>query len=127
MEVVGYNFNKQARAKAIMTIELKDILKNTKIEKKVRPTEQLEVADIEADSYSIKSFEEDLLIVENERDLEEREIPKTIFGDLAPYLEEGMNIACTFLDGTALKAKLPDKVSCRVASIKLRSKDGTSP
>eukprot|EP01091_Cochliopodium_minus_P021241 TRINITY_DN9633_c0_g1_i1.p1 TRINITY_DN9633_c0_g1~~TRINITY_DN9633_c0_g1_i1.p1 ORF type:complete len:220 (-),score=60.43 TRINITY_DN9633_c0_g1_i1:17-676(-) len=125
MEVVGYNFNKQARSRNIMTVELKDILKNTKIEKKVRPTEEMELAEVEEGTFLIKSADKENFTVEDTKESTEKQIPRKLFEPLDVYLNEGDNVGCTFYEDQAVKIKFPLRVICKVKSVQLRAQDSS--
>jgi len=99
---------------AYMQVELKDIRDGTKLNERFRSSETVEKVRMDEKTYQFLYAEDDLLHVMDNDSYEQIALNKSLLGDQADYLQDGMEINVSSYEGEPILASVPDKVVLEV-------------
>lgn len=114
--VESSSVNMRGRAHTTYTLELRDNETGTKNPTRMRPSDKVELIQIEIDQMQFLYADDHILHVMNPTTFEQIEIPiAAVSEELRPFLQDGMNLRCNRNKGTYVYIQLPDRVACEVA------------
>ena len=113
---------KPGKGGAFNQVELKSIIKGTKLNERFRSSETVEKAELEEKKFNfLYSDEENCHFMDN-KTFEQISIPKTLTEEKYKLLKENLEVIISFMDDKPLSVELPNNVECVVditdASIK---------
>ena len=106
---------KPGKGGAFNQVELKSIVKGTKLNERFRSADKVERVRLEQKDQQFLYESDGMLVFMDVQTFEQVELPSDLLGSLRPFLQDGMTIAVEFYDDEAINAKLPQKVTCVVA------------
>jgi elongation factor P len=113
-KVLDYSHNKPGRGNATIRIKARDIRKGTTLEKTFQSGDR--VQDVRLDYHNVQYLYKDVDVFYF-MDLETFEQPginRSIIGDSAGFLKEGMEVKLTFYDNEPIDIELPTSVDLKV-------------
>ena len=101
---------KPGKGGAFNQVELKDIRSGTKLNERFRADEQVERVRLEQRPAQFLFAEEDLLTFMDNETYEQTQISKTLLGDDAVFLQDGMEVQIESHEGEPLSVQMPEVV-----------------
>ncbi len=95
-------------------IDMRRISDGVKVSQRYKTTEQVERAFIEQVDYQYLYDSGDGFTFMHGETFDQVEIPKSVVGDTAPYLQENMTVKISFYEGTPVSLELPQRVTLEV-------------
>lgn len=95
---------------AYMQVEMKDIKTGTKLNERFRSSETVEKARLDTKDFQYLYGDDDSITLMDLESYEQLHVPKTIVGDAAPFLQDGMKIVVELYEEKPLQAYLPETV-----------------
>jgi elongation factor P len=99
---------KPGKGPAYQQVELKDLVDGTKLNERFRAAETVERVRLEERTYQFLYEEGTQLNLMDQESFEQIGLDKSLIGDQAAFLQEGMEIVVQSFEGRALGARLPD-------------------
>lgn len=95
-------------------IDMRRISDGVKVSQRYKTTEQMERAFIDQVDYQYLFESGDSYTFMNSETYDQVEVPASIVGDAAAYLQENMTIKISLYDGTPVSIELPQRVTLEV-------------
>jgi elongation factor P len=95
---------------AFAQVEMKDIRTGTKTVERYRTQETVERARLDEEEMQFLYFEGDLATFMNQESFEQVTIDRSLIGDSADFLKDGMVVTVLLHEGEALSVELPQTV-----------------
>jgi elongation factor P len=113
-KVLDYSHNKPGRGNATIRIKARDIRKGNTLEKTFQSGDR--VQDIRLDYHNVQYLynDGDLFYFMDLETFEQPGIKRSIIGDSAGFLKEGMEVKLTFYDNEPIDIELPTSVDLKV-------------
>lgn len=108
----------QARMRNVKTGKL--------VEYRFRTDEEVEIARVETNDYQYLYDDGDFFVVMDNTSYEQFNIPKSLFGDAARFLKEGMNVIVAFESDEPIMAQTPATVELEITYTEPAVKGDTS-
>lgn len=108
----------QARMRNVRTGKL--------VEYRFRTDEEVEIARVETNDYQYLYDDGDFFVVMDNSSYEQFNIPKSLFGEAARFLKEGMNVLVAFESEEPIMANLPTSVDLEITYTEPAVKGDTS-
>ena len=105
---------KPGKGGAFAQIEMKSVLKNTKLNERFRSSENVEKASLEDESYNFLYEDETNYFFINPKTFEQIEIKKEIVGDKGKLLSENLEVTVSFYNNSPISVELPNQVKCKI-------------
>ena len=113
-EVIKTNHVKPGKGGAFAQVEMKSLIKNTKINERFRSSETVEKAILEESKYNFLYKDENDFYFMNPESFEQINIKKNIVGEKGQMLSENLEVIVNFHNETPLNVILPNQISCKV-------------
>lgn len=108
----------QARMRNIKTGKL--------MEYRFRTDEEVEIARVETNDYQYLYEDGDFFVVMDNNTFEQYNVPKSLFGDAARFMKEGMNVIVAFESDEPIMAQAPASVELEITYTEPAVKGDTS-
>lgn len=108
----------QARMRNVKTGKL--------VEYRFRTDEEVEIARVETNDYQYLYEDGDFFVVMDNNSFEQFNVPKSLFGDAAKFLKEGMNVIVAFESDEPIMAQAPASVELEITYTEPAVKGDTS-
>ena len=105
---------KPGKGGAFAQIEMKSVLKNTKLNERFRSSENVEKASLEDESYNFLYEDETNYFFINPKTFEQIEIKKEIVGDKGKLLTENLEVTVSFYNNSPISVELPNQIKCKI-------------
>ncbi len=99
---------------AYLQVELKNLKDGSKLNERFRASENVERARLEQRPYQFLFGDDDKLTFMNMEDYEQVELNRSLIGDQAVYLQDGMEVQIEFHEDDPLGVAVPEKVTLEV-------------
>jgi len=105
---------KPGKGGAFNQVELKSIIKGTKLNERFRSSETVEKAEIEEKKFNfLYSDDENCHFMDN-KTFEQISISKSLISEKHKFLKENLEVAISFLDEKPISVDLPNNLGCIV-------------
>ena len=115
-EVLKTNHVKPGKGGAFAQVEMKSLIKNTKLNERFRSSETVEKASLEEIKYNFLYSDEDDFYFMNPVSFEQINLNKNILGDKGKMLSENLEVTINFHDEKPLSILLPNQLTFTVES-----------
>lgn len=105
---------KPGKGPAYLQAELKCLTDGTKLNQRFNTSETVETAELDRESYQFLYEEGEQLVFMSQESFEQVALPKTLLGEAAPFLQEGMVVKVQSFEGRPLSVDIPDTVVLEV-------------
>jgi elongation factor P len=105
---------------------MRRISDGVKVSQRYKTTEQLERAFVDDHDYQYLYEDSDGYTFMNGENFEQVNVPKSIVGDYAPYLQENMTVKLSLHEGTPIAIELPQRVTLEVVDTEPAMKGQTA-
>jgi elongation factor P len=99
---------------AYLQVELKDIRDGTKLNERFRSSEAVERVRLEEKEFQFLYAEGEELTFMDQETFEQITFSRSLVGEQAVYLEDGMMVTVSTYEGEVVAAKLPDTVTIKI-------------
>ena len=113
-EVLKTNHVKPGKGGAFAQIEMKSLIKNTKLNERFRSSETVEKASIEEEKYNFLYSDENDFYFMNPLTFEQINLSKSIVGDKGKMLTENLEVTINFYNENPLSILLPNQLTCKI-------------
>ena len=117
---------KPGKGGAFNQVELKSIIKGTKLNERFRSSETVEKAEVTEKKYNFLYIDgENCHFMDNET-FEQVEILKKIIGEQHKLLKENLEVTISFMEEKAISVELPNNIECIIESTDVAIKNQTA-
>ena len=113
-EVLKTNHVKPGKGGAFAQIEMKSLIKNTKLNERFRSSETVEKASIEDEKYNFLYSDENDFYFMNPSSFEQINLSKSIVGDKGKMLTENLEVTINFYNENPLSILLPNQLKSKI-------------
>jgi len=113
-EVLKTNHVKPGKGGAFAQIEMKSLLKNTKLNERFRSSETVEKASLEEIKYNFLYNDEDDYHFINPVNFDQINIDKKLVGEKGKLLSENLEVTINFYNDKPLSVILPNQITCKI-------------
>ena len=103
---------KPGKGGAFAQIEMKSVLKNTKLNERFRSSENVEKALVEEVNFNFLYEDENSYFFMSPKTFEQIEIKKIIIGEKGRLLTENLEVVVSFYNENPISIELPTQVRC---------------
>ena len=105
---------KPGKGGAFNQVELKSVIKGTKLNERFRSNETIEKASLEEMKFNYLYDDERYYFFMNPKSFEQIEIKKDLVGDQGKLLSENLEVSVNFYNENAISVELPNQVKCKI-------------
>ena len=116
---------KPGKGGAFAQIEMKNVIKNTKLNERFRSSETVEKASVEDINFNYLYKDENNYFFINPKSFEQTEVKKNIIGEKGKLLTENLEVSISFYNENPISIDLPYQVNCKIASTDVALKGQT--
>ncbi len=98
----------------VTQIEMRRISDGVKINERYKTTDSLEKAFIDERTYTYLYQDGEHYVVMDPENFEQISVPESVIGDMAPYLQENMEVRLSTHNGLPIAIELPARVTLEV-------------
>ena len=115
-EVLKTNHVKPGKGGAFAQVEMKSLIKNTKLNERFRSSETVEKATLDEIKYNFLYSDETNFYFINPETFEQTNLNKNIIGEKSKLLSENLEVSINFYNESALSITLPNQIKCEIDS-----------
>ena len=117
---------KPGKGGAFNQVELKSLIKGTKLNERFRSNDTVEKAEVDEKKYNFLYFDgENCHFMDNET-FEQIEITKSIAGEKHKLLKENLEVSISFMEDKPISLELPVNIECIVENTDVAIKNQTA-
>jgi len=113
-EVIKTQHVKPGKGGAFAQVEMKSLLKNTKLNERFRSSETIEKATLEENKYNYLYDDENDYYFMNPETFEQINIRKDTVGEKGKMLKENLEVKINFYNENPLTVELPNQITCKI-------------
>ena len=110
-EVLKINHVKPGKGGAFAQVEMKSLVKNTKLNERFRSSETVQKANLEEIKYNFRYSDEDYFYFMNLQSFEQINLNKSILGEKGKMLTENLEVTINFYNEKPLNILLPNQLT----------------
>ena len=95
---------------AFITVEMRDIRTGTKTNERWRTADTVEKCNVEEKDCTFLFADGEALTFMDQENFEQFNLSKDVLGESAAFLQDGMQVAVDFIEGSPVSVALPEKV-----------------
>jgi elongation factor P len=115
-EVLKTNHVKPGKGGAFAQVEMKSLIKSTKLNERFRSSETVEKATLEEVKFNFLYSDETDFYFMNPETFEQTNLNKNIIGEKSKLLSENLEVTINFYDENPLSVTLPNQITCEIDS-----------
>ena len=117
---------KPGKGGAFNQVELKSIIKGTKLNERFRSSETVEKAEVDEKQFNFLYLDgENCHFMDNET-FEQVEIPKSLTGEQYKLLKENLKVTISFMEEKPISLELPNNIECTIETTDAAIKNQTA-
>ena len=105
---------KPGKGGAFAQVEMKSVIKNTKLNERFRSGETVEKASLEETIFNFLYVDENNYFFMNPKTFDQIEIKKDIIGEKGKLLTENLEVNVNFYNESPISVDLPNQVKCKI-------------
>ena len=105
---------KPGKGGAFAQVEMKSVVKNTKLNERFRSSESVEKATVEENNFNYLYSDESKYFFMDPKTFEQIEIKKESVGDKGKLLTENLEVSVSFYNENPISVELPNQVKCKI-------------
>ena len=117
---------KPGKGGAFNQVELKSIIKGTKLNERFRSSENIEKAELEDKKFNFLYLDENNCHFMENKTFEQVSIPKSLTEDKFKLLRENLEVTITFMEEKPISIELPNNIECTIESTDAAIKNQTA-
>ena len=115
-EVLKTNHVKPGKGGAFAQVEMKSLIKSTKLNERFRSSETVEKAILEEVKFNFIYNDETDFYFMNPETFEQTNLNKNIIGEKSKLLSENLEVTINFYNENPLSVTLPNQITCEIDS-----------
>ena len=124
-EILKTNHVKPGKGGAFAQVEMKSLLKNTKLNERFRSSETVEKASIEEIKHNFLYSDENDFYFMNPNSFEQINLNKNVVGNKSKMLSENLEVTINFHNDNPLSINLPNQITCVISTTDVALKGQT--
>ena len=117
---------KPGKGGAFNQVELKSILKGTKLNERFRSSETVEKVEVDERKFNFLYVDGDNCYFMDNNSFEQVEISKSITGEQYKLLKENLEVTIFFIEDKPISMELPNNIECIIESTDVAIKNQTA-
>ena len=105
---------KPGKGGAFAQVEMKSVIKNTKLNERFRSNESVEKAILEEDNFNFLYEDEINYFFMNPKTFDQIEIKKNLVGEKGKLLSENLEVSVSFHNDNPISLELPNQIECEI-------------
>ena len=124
-EILKTQHVKPGKGGAFAQIEMKSLIKNTKLNERFRSSETVEKANIEETKFNYLYNDDTEYYFMNPKNFDQISIKKNVVGEKGKMLTENLEVSINFYDENPLSVNLPNQITSKVKTTDVALKGQT--
>ena len=117
---------KPGKGGAFNQVELKSILKGTKLNERFRSNETVEKAEVNEKKFNFLYVDGENCYFMDNKNFEQVEISKKIAGEQYKLLKENLEVTISFMEEKPISLELPNNIECTIETTDVAIKNQTA-
>ncbi len=117
---------KPGKGGAFNQVELKSVIKGTKLNERFRSSESVEKAEVDEKKFNFLYIDGDKCYFMDNKTFEQIEILVTIVGEKYKLLKENLEVTISFMEERPISVDLPNNIECTIESTDAAIKNQTA-
>ena len=117
---------KPGKGGAFNQVELKSVIKGTKLNERFRSSETVEKAELEERKFNFLYIDGDNCHFMDNQTFEQVEILKSLTGEKYKLLKENLEVVIAFMEEKPISVELPNNIECTIESTDVAIKNQTA-
>ena len=117
---------KPEKGGAFNQVELKSVIKGTKLNERFRSNETIEKAELNEKKFNFLYIDGDSCHFMDNKTFEQVEISKSITGEKHKLLKENLEVTISFMEEKPISVELPNNIECLIESTDAAIKNQTA-
>ena len=117
---------KPGKGGAFNQVELKSIIKGTKLNERFRSSETVEKAEVQEKKFNFLYIDGENCHFMDNKNFEQVEISKSITGERYKLLKESLEVTISFMNEKPISIELPNNIECLIESTDAAIKNQTA-
>ena len=117
---------KPGKGGAFNQVELKSLIKGTKLNERFRSNETIEKAELDERKFNFLYLNNDSCHFMDNKTFEQVEIKKSIVGEKHKLLNEGLEVTIVFMEEKPISVELPNNIECKIQTTDAAIKNQTA-
>tara|TARA_B100000780_G_C21119519_1_gene453356 strand:+ start:2169 stop:2732 length:564 start_codon:yes stop_codon:yes gene_type:complete len=117
---------KPGKGGAFNQVELKSIIKGTKLNERFRSSENVEKAELDDKKFNFLYLDDENCHFMNNENFEQVSIPKSLTEGKYKLLKENLEVTITFMEDKPISIELPNNIECIVETTDAAIKNQTA-
>jgi len=126
MKIVEFQHVKPGKGGAFNQVELKSVIKGTKLNERFRSSETVEKAEVDEKKFNFLYIDGKNCHFMDNKTFEQVEIPKSITGEQYKLLKENLEVTISFMEEKPISIELPNNIECAIESTDAAIKNQTA-
>ena len=105
---------KPGKGGAFAQVEMKSVIKNTKLNERFRSSESVEKATLEENNFNFLYEDEINYFFMNPKTFDQIEIKKNLVGEKGKLLSENLEVSVSFHNDNPISLELPNQIECEI-------------
>ena len=105
---------KPGKGGAFAQVEMKSVIKNTKLNERFRSSESVEKATLEESNFNYLYEDEINYFFMNPKTFDQIEIKKNLVGEKGKLLSENLEVSVSFHNDNPISLELPNQIECEI-------------
>ncbi len=117
---------KPGKGGAFIQVELKSVIKSTKLNERFRSNETIEKAEVDEKNLNFLYIDGENCHFMDSQSFEQVEISKSIIGEKHKLLKENIQVTISFMEEKPISVELPNNIECVIESTDAAIKNQTA-
>ena len=117
---------KPGKGGAFNQVELKSVIKGTKLNERFRSSETVEKAEVDEKKFNFLYIDGENCHFMDNKTFEQVEIQKSITGEQYKLLKEDLEVTISFMEGKPISIELPNNIECLIETTDAAIKNQTA-
>ena len=117
---------KPGKGGAFNQVELKSVIKGTKLNERFRSNETVEKAEVDEKKFNFLYIDGENCHFMDNTTFEQVEIPKSIVGEKYKLLKENLEVSISFMEEKPISTQLPNNIECTIETTDASIKNQTA-
>ena len=105
---------KPGKGGAFAQVEMKSVIKNTKLNERFRSSETVEKASLEETNFNYSYEDENNFFFMDPKSFDQIQIKKSMVGQKGKLLTENLEVTISFYNNEPISLDLPNQVECKI-------------
>tara|TARA_B100000575_G_scaffold289260_1_gene290749 strand:- start:1714 stop:2277 length:564 start_codon:yes stop_codon:yes gene_type:complete len=117
---------KPGKGGAFNQVELKSVIKGTKLNERFRSSETVEKAEVNEKKFNFLYINGENCHFMDNQNFEQVELPKSLAGEQYKLLKENLEVTISFMEERPISISLPNNIQCTIESTDAAIKNQTA-